>query len=906
MSYAPEDRDVALQLRDIITAYTGDQVWMRDFDLFAGDLVSNVIDDAVVNAKWFVVFLSANSIISPWVQRELNMTTTRAMMASDFRVVGIRLDAAELSIQLQLALQDSLIDVSMKDKDEIERNFMALAELIDKTITTRSRETLYVDRGSDGDRFSLTSRRNQIVFVLGLAGIGKSSFVKKTVSEKLSRRPMTIELTRGHSEDRLAREIIKEARTLQPLGDTSISKETLVELALDAVSKRANDYYVFIDDAEEGLDASNYVLPYFERFLEKFIKRNIDTRIVVAITRRPEYSALIASNADVFRLGEIDDVYIREYIDLLLEDSPVRISDINGSAFDDTVQMIGGYPLVAKIVASQIKFGDLTLSIQSRQRIQLSLAQHILRAINQEQLSEIQHMILQILAVVQEPMSIEDMMAVKVLQAYSIEQVQQARFELVNKLILDLSGEYVYMHRFLVSYFQRQLEEQSELMDSIARDYGKFAFDKALSSNQELLHISHEAGLSNNNVVWKSNEVLRYAIPAGRLLRSVGEDALAERLPVSIEGVLREMVFFYYQTKQDNDKALYYAEKWLRLNPDDLEVMLYQARSYRRKRIGSSLQRASKIIEDLERKDFRKRFTARLYREKALLAEYSGNLEEAKELYRKGIEVYSPHPYPENYIGLAQLLLRELEDNPLLSEDDIRHNAREAKRWLEEARRRSSYFDRLHLGLYAEALIQAGFEDRALPLLHDALDENPDDSRLNYRLAEIYRKKENYKDARFYAENARRYGATQAVLSLANIIWAEVSQLTDKSVKEEQLNYALQIINSYRPKNQRDEEVIATITAKLYRGLGNWYNARRSIQPYLTTGNPYTLYEAYWADLAEAQSKLAQHEYGQALLIADLAIQKLEDYKSLKYSLPLVELLESLVAIRETIKSIID
>src|SRR5882762_7066315 len=84
-----------------------------------------------------------------------------------------------------------------------------------------------------------------------------------------------------------------------------------------------------------------------------------------------------------------------------------------------------------------------------------------------------------------------------------------------------------------------------------------------------------------------SSEVFRYAVPSGRLLRAIGRDELAARLPIEIKGTLRELVFHFYQTRRDYQKALQYADRWLTINPHDLEVMLYRVRCHRN--IGGSV-----------------------------------------------------------------------------------------------------------------------------------------------------------------------------------------------------------------------------------------------------------------------------------------------------------------------------
>lgn len=198
ISAAEPDVATASRLRQILTEYLGESVWIRSFDLNAGASVLDSIEVQIAQARWLVVLYTAAGAVSSWVQVEAHTGTVRALEDDDFRVVVLRLDATPVSVKFQMAFRRAeVIDLSQTPDHDTE--FMRLADAIDRTDSTKSQHVVYVDRGADSDRISLPLRRSRVLFVLGFAGIGKSLFVERSVAAILGKRPLVISLTRGHS-----------------------------------------------------------------------------------------------------------------------------------------------------------------------------------------------------------------------------------------------------------------------------------------------------------------------------------------------------------------------------------------------------------------------------------------------------------------------------------------------------------------------------------------------------------------------------------------------------------------------------------------------------------------------------------------------------------------------------------
>jgi tetratricopeptide (TPR) repeat protein len=868
IAHAENDRSVALELHSVLINLLGEDVWIRELDLNGGEIVIQAINDAITAAKWFLILVSASGANSRYLKMEADYASFRAVQDLGVRVIAIKLDKSSLPKHLEIALGSQYV-VDLSSSSDLPGDFVQIATYIDNHIGPVEPWSVYVDRGEKSDEFALVARRNQIVFVLGIAGIGKSSFVLNSGAEKLRKRPLSTKLTRGHSLDLLCRTIVQLAHVIQPRRDTR--DEELLGMALAAIKQREDAFFIFLDDAEQGLDASGQLLPYLQQFLAAVIDSHVNTHVILATTKNPDIPAKIAEFSDLVPISGLDRKYIREQIELLLGDSERTAEIMNSKELAQLIPSLGGHPLAAKLLASFLKVKTpQQLDVAGEwHRFELKIAQHILQVTEQTLLSATEKLLLQVLAAVGQSMLIEDLLASKELANCGLEQVHSARSRLADLFLIEQNGELMSLHPFLYRYFVDQLIEVPEVRDNIAIDVGKYALRKALDLNQELAaRYSGPQERDSPDAVRISGDVFRYAVPAGRLLRSVGQDDLANQLPFVTKGTLREMVFFFYQDKRDYKTALRYAEQWLEISPNDQEIAIQRARCYRTFRDRASLEKAEGILAELEMRNPSPYFTARIYREKALIRDTLGDRQGAKEFFNMGINLNLAFPYIENHVGLAFLLLKEAEELPPYNKKRLAlvHRAVE---FLQKARKHQVVnFDRSHLGLYVEALFEAGEEETALPLLEDALRVRPHDERLNYRIAEILRKRENFNDALDYALASKKRGYAKASLSVANIMYGQALSLMARNEAKAKLKLreALSVLSSFKPEYGGDQEVADTIAAKIHRTLGELEIAAQLVAKYSETSNPYTIYE-------QSRIELLQSDAAQAAGKQELASQ---------------------------------
>jgi hypothetical protein len=879
VAYTKSDEAAAKQFRETLEIWLGSDVSVSKFDLDGGASFYQAIGDAITEANWFFLLLTASSVKCEWVKAELDLAAVYAIENLGFKFAVVKLDSVQLPKNLEISLKTRYF-VDLSSLKDWGTEFLNIAEYIKTCETVSSVGDVYVGRGFDEDQFLLRARNNKIVFLLGWLGIGKTTFVTQSVAKKLKKRPLTVKLTRGHSIDYLARQIVEKAKVQQLIG-SGITNQILIQAAIEALKKRSGSYFLFIDDAENALDASNSLLSYLDLFIERFINADINTHVVISTTRVVHYSAQIARLSSVLRLKQLNDDYIEQSIEcwLQLNGQQQEFERLaNTTQMSELVSLIGGYPLAAKLAADSLSISSIDQLLETskqRSRFQLKFAVHILRSI---ELTPLQELILQVLTTIDEPVSLEDIASISEVKKYPLEDIADAKLHLLNLFLIEQDGEMLSLHSFIKAYYRDELRKKQHTQDLISREYAYYAFNKSNSLSQELKNTSEDS-----NDIQISNNVFRYAVSAGRLLRRIGEDHLAKQLAIQVEGTIREMVYYFYQDKKEYAKALEYAEAWIKIDSNDLEIKLYQARCHRN--IGSSknLEQAKKILADIEKRDHNKRFQENLYREKALISEKQGNAVEAKIFFRKGIEIHIPHSYPGNHIGLAQLLLREADELPYDLDGEQQLKANEALDLLEVARRDSDQFDQFHLQIYVQALVQAGQEEKALPLLEDALKDELNNDRLNYRMGEIKRKYGEYSEAIEYAKKAQEFGYQKATFTIVNSMYEQARKLGEQEARTKLLQEALNEIEAFRPEFGRDNEVADSIKSKIYREMRNYDKADELMTKYAVTQNPYLLYEIGQILLQKVQDCISHKEYIKALALAKEGIDKINGFRGGNY-----------------------
>src|SRR4051812_5675239 len=125
VSYAEGDRGTALSLHAALTSLLGSDVWIRDLDLNGGEIVTEAINDAVTDAKWFVVLISRSSLSSTYLRLEADWATFRAVQDLGVRIIVVRLDDSPLPRHLEVALGSQFV-VDVSTSSEFDSDFIRI------------------------------------------------------------------------------------------------------------------------------------------------------------------------------------------------------------------------------------------------------------------------------------------------------------------------------------------------------------------------------------------------------------------------------------------------------------------------------------------------------------------------------------------------------------------------------------------------------------------------------------------------------------------------------------------------------------------------------------------------------------------------------------------------------------
>jgi hypothetical protein len=81
-------------------AESGIIVWLDEAQLHVGDSLIHKISEAIRDIDFIAVIISANSIKSPWVQKEIGLAVTKEIQSRSAMVLPIRIDDCEVPASL--------------------------------------------------------------------------------------------------------------------------------------------------------------------------------------------------------------------------------------------------------------------------------------------------------------------------------------------------------------------------------------------------------------------------------------------------------------------------------------------------------------------------------------------------------------------------------------------------------------------------------------------------------------------------------------------------------------------------------------------------------------------------------------------------------------------------------------
>jgi len=862
ISYSREDQDFALNLATAIDEKVGkNSVWLDFFDLSAGDELAPRIAGGIQNAKWFILILSKSSIESRWVKYEASLATYTALEKDDFRIITIKLDDSPLPKFLEMEVKRRRYLEALGNESAI-INEVVVAIGKDVFVRTKS-SRLFLDRGKEADILQLASDDSKFIFISGMQGIGKSSLVEDVARTRFARPFIKINIRASHNTELLARQIISGCQQLQP--DPSADDESLCLVALSNFKKEQQESgtFLFIDDAEYSLDDDNRFRPYMEKFLLKYADYDFEFPVLIVSNKKPYVSIDIEEKSHHLMVEGLPDDFIASCIIYWYSNSKKGDAILTKDQIQPIVGYLGGHPLAARLIASYliVESPSALTRKQFVSNFKLRVAEYILRDIL-PYLSSIEIQILQAIAIVETGLTTEDLTAVQAIRKFSLSEIQETVSKLSHQLLVSQEADYLRLHPYIAEYFIKKSQMEGAYRE-IAKELAVKMYKKAMTAYSQLQTITNKEE-NIEKYVQLNQQLLRYASPAHRLLLISGNKEHADNIPYKFAGDIREMVFITYQRLHEYERSLEYANEWLEIEPTDLEIALYKARSLRQ--LGQ-LDVAEKYLLGLKNVSDRMA-QAKIDRELGWISKNKNDLSGAVKYFRKAA-VRKPNQLPVYPLALADLASALILQATSVGYENNSTDQmyKEAVDLLDEARYLLPRFDENHLRVYIDALMHVDKDQEALKLLDDALDEQPDDPHLCLKKADILCKSRKSLDyAIELTQTAIKGRIDKGYITMANI------QIEKKEYKE-----ALDTIRFYKPKQPRDKLFADTIRVKALIALGRFSEAREILESLTHFKDSYVEHARILNEIKNAEQELFNQKYSEARQLIALAFSLLED-----------------------------
>lgn len=342
--------------------------WVDEAEIKASENILDKIDHAIVDSKIFVIFWSKNSMKSPWVQEEISQARIRNIRDNGYRLVTIKLDETDLpnylSFRLYLDIKNGLKSIVQGLKNlardlSSSEVYFGSDELKD-SFQNRDKEFDLLESLSFSEDFSG-------ILILGLVGIGKTSFVKRASSKIFPHlTPIWVDLDIYNTPLRFLSALAKPLSiSIDPVEVSTFPERIWKEKFLPEIAQSENlfivlDNFVSIEHYTKTI-ALNLLNTIIFDLLK--IRKDENPNLIIIASKEPDLKKISMARIGAIKIGELHEKHmtrgLRYHLKRLARDKVYSIDDLK-----KIVKIIHGYPLALGLVASQInqKGIDLVLA----------------------------------------------------------------------------------------------------------------------------------------------------------------------------------------------------------------------------------------------------------------------------------------------------------------------------------------------------------------------------------------------------------------------------------------------------------------------------------------------------------------------------------------------------------------
>lgn len=326
----------------------------------------------------FVLFASAESLKSTWVQFEINEAESRRL-AGKLRSVLVFIIDPKIGVRdLPEWMQRGRVIVQPKPTQAAR---IILSQLIYQT--GEEQQSLFVGREglmqeiAKGLVPSSGQRVPQVVIASGLEGVGRRTVIRRAFRDNLSLDfgPMiTLEETDGL--DRLYVQLLDETMEINSRKDLALavkefaaadagSRATLISTEIEKIA-RDNVATVVIDEGTAFVDADGVLRPETVKLFERLGENKVEPYLLIVQRRRPQLSSGSFGHCKVasFQVGPLSLDSTRRLLIQSLKNA--HIDEPSPDEADELAPYLGGYPPAVSLAVGFAKTYGLPILLADK------------------------------------------------------------------------------------------------------------------------------------------------------------------------------------------------------------------------------------------------------------------------------------------------------------------------------------------------------------------------------------------------------------------------------------------------------------------------------------------------------------------------------------------------------------
>lgn len=774
LSHSTKDTETVIKIAEGLGK---DSCWVYQWETKGGDDIFK-FDKGISDSRIFVLFWSKNASLSEWVNEEVNIARYRWITEKGFRPVVVKLDKTALPIFLKYKLY---LDI----ENGIESNVNLLNEL--KADLT-SPEILYgqnilKDYFQDRDKYFdkletiVASGAYNGVVILGLDGIGKTSFIKRANAVLFSNlNPIWIDLKVASTPVRLLSAISKPFGISIDVEEAGTNPEEVWSNKILPEIVESKKTFIVLDNltlpGRDPLLKGKAITSLIKTICEDLsgINKPGNPNIIVNSQFIPEFLKTSFKNFGQIILGDLEIKDVKRALKYHL--SIASHLDYSDEQILELAKRLHGYPLAIILVANRVAEQGIELILEDQtllHEMNIELAQDLFSGLN---INDNEKEILVTLAITSQPLTLDQL---KMLFRDKWKEIGNLR----NKQLLDPTSENYRLHTILSDYVKSTMATSSEILNV----HSKLAsiFEKEWKSAPKYSASYAQYG----------SLTYYHSISAGKFKES-------EDIKVAFLVEAKDAAIELYR-RREYDIALKYFENAKKIfNYSDPIYDYYTALCLNR--LGKTREAIPILEELIQIQPQVSRYHHSLGVCKKRINDWNGALSS----FRSAVSTGRGRGKIVPLVSLADLLfeMRNKDNNYLNESKNLILNTLE-----------KSPNDSDVVSVAAKILMEVGEKDKALSILYNALNESPSDEHLQHRIGMILKDMGRLKDAQSYLENATsdptlRYSITalaDVYLKLGEVEWAEETLDKFEGNKSNDVIYLVTKGNILRVKNEFDE-----------------------------------------------------------------------------------------------------